>query len=77
MFKMKEESIDVLKIDDDDLEKIHLNTRIKKLESDSFRLAAKILKLKEKTTRSDPIDKEELKSLVDDLIFTQESFIKS
>ena len=59
------------------MEKIQLSTRIKKLESDSFKLAAKIYKLKEKTTKCDHIDKEELKSLVDDLIITQESFMKS
>ena len=77
IFRMKEESNDVLKIDDTDLVKLQLNTKIKKLESDSFKLAAKIYKLKEKTATSDQIDKEELKSLVDDLINTQESFMKS
>ena len=66
-----------MKIDDTDMEKLQLSTRIKKLESDSFKLTAKIYKLKEKTANSDPIDKEELKSLVDDLIHTQESFMKS
>ena len=77
IFKRMEESDDVLKIDDTDMEKLQLSTRIKKLESDSFKLTAKIYKLKEKTANSDPIDKEELKSLVDDLIHTQESFMKS
>ena len=77
LFKWKEESNDVLKIDDTEMVKLQLNTLIKKLESDSFKLAAKIYKLKEKTTKTDQIDKEELKTLVEDLINTQESLMKS